>query len=247
MSTQPPNDVQTQNPNEAWLYATFAALALAYANEQQQETSKVETLRNTIIHSMLTVFRGQWHVWVATQNEIIRQAIIRDFNKDLDELNTRIKQLHIDRELAFEDAYRQRSFVRMQDAIMDLKDVKLESWPAQVRHVLAQEKHFEKLHVQATKRRIRLTKEYIKLRMVDPRSETEGGALWKLDKSKKTHTPDCLVMAEHVWSWAVLRYIHPANRHMGCGCTLHKANFSVTPRNYFPAGVPTGWDIGVIA
>jgi hypothetical protein len=46
------------------------------------------------------------------------------------------------------------------------------------------------------------------------------GAYWMIDPSRKTHTPDCLAMNGHAWSWKVLSIIRPSNRHFGCQCQL---------------------------
>lgn len=58
------------------------------------------------------------------------------------------------------------------------------------------------------------------------------GAFWKLDPTKKTHTPECVAMAGKLWPWAALdaHYFWPPV-HGGCGCSLHG----------YHAAVKAGW------
>jgi hypothetical protein len=123
-----------------------------------------------------------------------------------------------------------------------------------VRAIIQRERHYSKLRIEALVKRIDGIVEYTNLRMADPRSDYQGGALWVLDDSKETHTADCLAMAGKVWSWAVLRLVNPANRHPGCGCHLekdpsltHGVSKQAAPIGVLPPVVETSWDMGVIA
>jgi hypothetical protein len=54
------------------------------------------------------------------------------------------------------------------------------------------------------------------------RLEAEGEQLgvWTLDPTKRTHTPDCLTMANKAWPLSLLRQYGPQTRHAGCGCRV---------------------------
>lgn len=49
--------------------------------------------------------------------------------------------------------------------------------------------------------------------------DSPRGGYWVLGP-RKTHTPDCVAMANKNWSWQTLRKINPMNRHAGCGCSV---------------------------
>lgn len=53
------------------------------------------------------------------------------------------------------------------------------------------------------------------------RRESPTGAAWRLDKSVKNHTPECVAMAGKFWPWAALDYhaFWPPV-HGGCVCSL---------------------------
>src|SRR3954447_17120010 len=51
------------------------------------------------------------------------------------------------------------------------------------------------------------------------REAGEPRAVWILGRTK-THTPDCVAMANRSWDWNVLDKVNPANRHAGCDCSL---------------------------
>lgn len=86
---------------------------------------------------------------------------------------------------------------------------------------MAREARFERMRQQAVGRRVtlRLEEEWV-------RDQSPEGAYWIMDPGKRTHTPDCIAMANKAWTWAVLAIIRPSNRHNLCGCRLVPLNMA---------------------
>lgn len=84
-----------------------------------------------------------------------------------------------------------------------------------LRKALAREARFERMRQAAVERRVMEGVSEARVRAVSPE-----GAYWLLDPSKRTHTADCLAMANKAWTWDVLKVIRPSNRHNTCGCHL---------------------------
>ena len=230
---------KSQNANEAWLIASLAAIGAA------QHYAKDDSDRNTLVRALMLLLRKHWRVWMAEQSRAVHRLIVEEFAS----LNIKqhFKKQHIAREMEFERLMRLNSLDRIQENFQALSNIPISEWTARIRMIIAKERHYDDLHIKAMERRLRLSKQHLLLRLTDGRSDLDGGALWVLDRTKKEHTVDCSIMAGNVWSWAILRYINPANRHLGCGCQLRKASRNIMPRNYFPVGVDTGWDMGLIA
>jgi hypothetical protein len=60
------------------------------------------------------------------------------------------------------------------------------------------------------------------------RRESPQGGFWKLDLTKKTHTPECVAMAGKLWPWEALdRFSFWPPLGGGCGCSLYSYKTAV--------------------
>jgi len=179
-------------------------------------------------------------------------AIIDNKSKLMQEPNFANRQMS--REYKFETIAYKRSMIRIRRDLKAIMNTDKNEIKARISQIIKREKRFSNLRMASMIKRLDDSIQYENLRLDDPRTDFAGGALWQLDESKETHTADCLIMAGKVWSWNVLRYVNPANRHAGCGCTLKKdpslvhglESQSNSPIGVVPQGVEVGWDMGTL-
>lgn len=183
-----------------------------------------------------------WPEWMSRLHHTTN-AIIEKKYKKIKDVN--FGNLHMNRELLMEDLAYRRSLNRIRDDLAGAKWSKTEIEQA-IRKIIKRERYYSELRINALVHRVDSLVEYANLRSSDSRSDFEGGAEWVLDPAKKTHTEDCLAMAGKVWSWSVLRFVNPANRHPGCGCHL-KPNFDREPLQEAPPEALPSWDMGPVS
>ena len=199
-----------------------------------------------LIRSLVVV----WPEWMSKMHNATN-AIITNSYKNIQD--SEFADLHISRELVFEDMAYRRSLNRIRNDIQQFKNWKKNEMRERIRKVIQRERYYSRLRMKALVRRLDGIVEYTKLRSDDPRSDFEGGALWVIDPTKETHTDDCLAMAGKVWSWNVLRLVNPANRHPGCGCHLepdpslvHGVSGQAASIGVLPPIVEPSWDMGPV-
>jgi len=191
-----------------------------------------------------------WPKWMARIHAASTALINAQYGENLDDYSA---SAHKSRELLFEDAAYRNSLGRIQRDIVQLKSMDKIRLRDRIRDIVHRERYYNKLRLEALSRRLNGVFDHHKLRSEDPRSDYSGGALWVMDYSKETHTNDCVAMAGKVWSWAVLRYVNPTNRHPGCGCSLapdpslvHGVSGQAMPISILPAVAEPSWDMGLI-
>jgi len=200
-----------------------------------------------LIRSLIVV----WPEWMSRMHKATN-AIITDHYKKI--RDSEFADMHISRELVFEDIAYRRSLDRIKADVQQFKDFDRNDLRVRIQKIIQRERYYSQLRVKALVRRLDGIVQYIKLRTQDPRSDFSGGALWVIDPTKKTHTDDCVVMAGKVWSWNILRLVNPANRHPGCGCHLepdpslvHGVAAQTAPIGILPPIVDTSWDMGPVS
>jgi hypothetical protein len=200
-----------------------------------------------LIRSLIVV----WPEWMSKVHKATNAIIDNHYKKIL---QSEFADMHISRELVFEDIAYRRSLERIKADVRQFKYMDKFEMRERIRKVIRRERYYAKLRVDALVKRLDGITEYIKLRSQDPRSDFQGGALWVIDPTKQTHTDDCVAMAGRVWSWNVLRLVNPANRHPGCGCHLepdpslvHGVTGQTAPIGILPPVVDISWDMGPIS
>ena len=124
---------------------------------------------------------------------------------------------------------KEQKLVKMGKTLATLTKPEAAEFVAEVKDALAarmvetviRERTYSKMRTDAVARRLDLRVEEDGVRRSSPE-----GAYWVLDLTRRTHTKDCLAMANRAWSWRVLTVIRPSNRHLGCGCRLYTLDFA---------------------
>lgn len=199
-----------------------------------------------LVRSLILV----WPEWMSKMHKATN-AIITDHYKKI--RDSEFADMHISRELYFEDLAYRRSLNRIRDDVRGFKDMDKSQIRDRIRKIIQRERYYSQLRVKALVKRLDGIAEYLRLRTNDPRSDFAGGALWVIDPTKETHTDDCVAMAGKVWSWNILRLVNPANRHPGCGCHLeadpsliHGVEAQTAPVGILPPIVEPSWDMGPV-
>lgn len=103
---------------------------------------------------------------------------------------------------------------------------------AALQAVIRREQRFAEQRAAAAGERVLASAEMAELRRLSPQ-----GAYWTLGK-RRTHTPDCVAMANHFWPWSVLNIVHPL-LHTGCGCELHSLGWAISRGLMTAADIPS--------
>lgn len=192
--------------------------------------------------SLASAIAVVWPEWMAKMHKATN-ALIDDYYRKI--VDKEIGEIHMNRELMFESIAYKRSLARIREDLSVIYATNKSDLETKIKQTIKREKYYNKLRIEALVRRISMIVQHVNMRAADPRSDFDGGALWIMDMDKKTHTEDCLAMQGKVWSWSVLRFVNPANRHPGCGCHL-EPNFEATPIITAPDEAPPGWDMGPV-
>lgn len=139
-------------------------------------------------------------------------ATVRDQYPEMDEGDVADAVV---REQRFHDAFMTKMRARVaRDLPKALRETDMEARREAVRKIIVREQRFIAMRREAVQQRLAADAEMKRLKVRSPE-----GALWLLSDSVKTHTPDCVAMANKVWPWAVLALYHPP-LHFGCPCRL---------------------------
>jgi len=158
-----------------------------------------------------------------------------------EQLPDELFELHWGRESSWHAEFMARSYERLR------QDLDTPVTPQRLEQIVARERYWGGLHFLAAARRARAITAHYQLRITDPRSDVEGGAIWRISPLKRTHTADCLAANGRAFTWRILRFYNPANRHPECGCTLHGTlGVRVRLEDRPPEGMAPGFDIGEI-
>lgn len=103
---------------------------------------------------------------------------------------------------------------------------------AAIQGVIRREQHFATLRAASSGERVLASAEMAELKRLSPQ-----GAYWTLGP-RRTHTVDCIAMANHFWPWEVLDIVHPL-LHPGCGCELHSLGWAISNGLMSGADIPT--------
>lgn len=103
---------------------------------------------------------------------------------------------------------------------------------AAIEQVMRRERIIAEQRASASAERVLASAELAELRRISPQ-----GAYWILGE-RRTHTADCLAMANHFWPWEVLDIVHPL-LHPGCGCELKSLGWAISHGLMSGADIPT--------
>ena len=142
----------------------------------------------------------------------------------------------LQRALKFEEHLEQVFQDRMRERVArDVEQAFLITDPgerhARIQFIMERERRFARMREQAMTDRLEGAATVGLLKQTSPH-----GALWVLSERVKTHTPDCVALAGHIWPWELLELLHPPV-HFGCACYLLSTDSAVK------SGLASEWDI----
>lgn len=207
--------------------AEMTAIAIEVLNAQlaAAEEAAVLSAAGLSIESLTRAMAALYGPLVAVRIFVLRRRADSEFTDALPTTGPTVEQVQafIQDEIRWERIFVRRSSGRI---AADLRRAARKGLSGQqlddvLENALDRERRFNMMRQQAAERRLTLRIEEASVQSVSPQ-----GAYWVMDPSKRTHTQDCMAMAGHLWSWEVLRYIRPSNRHAQCGCHLLPAGLA---------------------